>query len=139
MLEYYLQVKLVHVAAVLLSGSLFLLRGLLLQPGPASASGRLAMLAPVRYLSYGIDSVLLTAALMLATMLPAAMFANGWLLAKLLLLPLYVVLGSFALKRGRTPRARLACFLAALAVFACMLAIARAHHPLGPIRLLAGA
>ena len=61
------------------------------------------------------------------------------MLAKLLLLPLYVVLGSFALKRGRTPRARLACFLAALAVFACMLAIARAHHPLGPIRLLAGA
>ena len=138
MLEYYLQVKAVHVAAVLLSGSLFLLRGLLLQAGPASASGRLAMAAPVRYLSYGVDSVLLTAALMLATMLPAAMFANGWLLAKLLLLPAYVVLGSLALKRGRTPRTRLACFLAALAVFACMLAIARSHHPLGPLPFLLG-
>ena len=138
MLEYYLQVKSVHVAAVLLSGGLFLLRGLLLQPGPASASGRLAMAAPVRYLSYGVDTVLLTAALMLATMLPAAMFANGWLLAKLLLLPAYVVLGSFALKHGRTPRARLAFFLAALAVFACMLAIARSHQPLGPLLFLFG-
>jgi uncharacterized membrane protein SirB2 len=131
MLEFYAQVKWVHVAAVLSSGALFLLRGLLLQPGPASASGRLAMLAPVRYLSYGIDSVLLTAALMLATMLPAATFANGWLLAKLLLLPLYVVLAVFALRRARTPRARLACFVAALAVYATMAGIARAHHPLG--------
>ena len=131
MLEYYLQVKAVHVAAVLFSGCLFLLRGLLLQPGPASASGRLAMAAPVRYLSYGVDSVLLTAALMLATMLPAAMFANGWLLAKLLLLPLYVVLGVYALRRARGRRSRLACFLAALAAYATMAGIARAHHPMG--------
>jgi uncharacterized membrane protein SirB2 len=134
MLAYYAQVKWVHVAAVLSSGLLFFLRGLLLQLG----ANRIAMFAPVRYLSYGIDSVLLTAALMLATMLPSAMFANGWLLAKLLLLPAYVVLGSFALKRGRTPRTRLASFLAALAVFACMLAIARSHHPLGPLPFLLG-
>jgi uncharacterized membrane protein SirB2 len=127
MLAYYAQVKWVHVAAVLSSGLLFFLRGLLLQLG----AGRLAMFAPVRYLSYGIDTVLLTAALMLATMLPPAMFANGWLLAKLLLLPVYVVLGSFALKRARTPGARLACYVAALAVFATMAGIARAHHPAG--------
>ena len=127
MLAYYLQVKWVHVAAVLASGGLFFLRGLLLQFG----AGRVAMFAPVRYLSYGIDTVLLTAALMLATMLPAAMFANGWLLAKLLLLPVYVVLGSFALKRARTPGARLACYLAALAAYATMTGIARAHHPAG--------
>jgi uncharacterized membrane protein SirB2 len=127
MLAYYLQVKWVHVAAVLASGGLFLLRGLLLQFGAARA----AMWAPLRYLSYGIDSVLLTAALMLATMLPAAMFANGWLLTKLLLLPAYIALGSFALRRARTPGLRLGCFLAALAVFATMAGIARAHHPLG--------
>ena len=131
MIEFYPQVKWVHVAAVLCSGALFFLRGLLLQLGGAGAAGRLAMFAPVRYLSYGVDTVLLTAALMLATMLPAAMFANGWLLAKLLLLPVYVVLGSFALKRARTPGTRLAFFLAALAVYATMAGIARAHHPAG--------
>ena len=123
MLAYYAQVKFVHIVAVLLSGSLFFVRGL--------SSPRFAMAAPVRLLSYGVDTVLLTAALMLATMLPAAMFANGWLLAKLLLLPLYVVLGSAALKRGRTPAIRRACFLAALAVFGTMLGIAFAHHPAG--------
>ncbi|MEO8159777.1 MAG: SirB2 family protein [Arenimonas sp.] len=138
MLEYYAQVKAVHIAAVLASGGLFLLRGLLLQRGPASPTGRFAMATPVRLASYSIDTVLLTAALMLATMLPAAMFANGWLTAKLLLLPLYIVLGIFAFKRGRTSTLRRACFVAALLVFGCMLAIARMHQPLAPIMLLTG-
>jgi hypothetical protein len=74
MLEYYLQVKRLHVAAVLCSGSLFLLRGTLVQFGAA----RWAMAAPMRYGSYAIDTVVLTAALMLLTMLPHAVFANGW-------------------------------------------------------------
>jgi uncharacterized membrane protein SirB2 len=102
LIEYYLQIKWVHVAAVLCSGALFALRGLLVQLG----AGRFALAWPVRFTSYGIDTVLLTAALMLFTLLPHAVFANGWLALKLLLLPVYVVLGSFALKRGRTPRAR---------------------------------
>ena len=129
MIEFYPQIKWVHVAAVLASGSLFLLRGLLLQAGQP----RIAMAAPVRYLSYSIDTVLLTAALMLLTVLPHAIYANGWLTAKLGLLVVYVVLGTFALKRARTPRVRLACYLLALSVFAFMLTIARGHHPLGAL------
>jgi len=132
MLEYYLQVKWVHVAAVLCSGSLFALRGILVQAGAT----RWAMAAPLRYGSYAIDTVLLTAALMLLTMLPRAMFANGWLLVKLGLLVGYVLLGSFALRRGRTAAVRRACFVTALAMFGCMLAVARTHDPLGPLRLL---
>lgn len=131
MIEFYPYIKLVHVGAVFASGSLFLLRGLAVQ-GDMSWG----MAAPVRYLSYGIDIVLLTAALMLLTMLPAAMFANGWLWLKLALLVAYVGLGSFALKRGRTAAIRLACFVSALCVFACMYAIARTHDPLGPVRMI---
>lgn len=127
MIEFYAEVKWVHVAAALASGSLFLLRGMLIQ----TAQQRLAMAAAVRYLSYSIDTVLLTAALMLVTMLPRGMFANGWLTAKLVLLVIYIVLGSFALKRARTRRGRLTCYLLALLVFGCMLSIARSHHPLG--------
>jgi uncharacterized membrane protein SirB2 len=66
MIEFYPQIKWVHIAAVLASGSLFLLRGLLLQAGKQG----FAMAAPVRYLSYSIDTVLLTAAFMLLTILP---------------------------------------------------------------------
>lgn len=131
MIEFYPYIKLLHVGAVIASGSLFLLRGLAVQSGMTWA-----MAAPVRYLSYSIDIVLLTAALMLLAVLPAAVFANGWLWLKLTLLVVYVGLGTFALKRGRTPVIRLACFLGALAVFACMYMIARTHDPLGPLRLI---
>lgn len=129
MIEFYPQIKLVHVAAVFLSGGLFLLRGLAVLGGT-----RWGMVAPVRFLSYGIDIVLLSAALMLVTVLPSVVFANGWLWVKLALLVAYVVLGSLALRRGRTQRMRLACFVAALLAFVAMFTIARAHHPLGAIR-----
>lgn len=131
MIEFYPYIKLVHVAAVVASGSLFLLRGLAVQGGAAWG-----MVAPIRYLSYSIDIVLLAAALMLLTVLPAAVFANGWLWLKLALLVIYVVLGTIALKRGRTRAVRLTCFVGALLVFAAMYVIARTHDPLGPARLL---
>lgn len=127
MIEFYPQIRLVHIVAVLLSGSLFLLRG-----SGVLAGAHWPMALPVRLASYTIDTVLLTAALMLVAVLPSAVFANGWLAAKLVLLVVYIGLGTFALKRGRTPRVRAACFVLALAVFGAMLAIARAHHPLGP-------
>ena len=126
MLPFYPQILFVHILAISLSGCLFALRGL-----GVLASARWPQAAPVRYLSYSIDTVLLTAALMLLTILPGAMFANGWLTVKLVLVVIYVVLGSFALKRGRTPRMRAICFVAALLVFASIIGIALAHHPLG--------
>jgi len=131
MIEFYPQIKLLHVVAVLVSGALFLLRGLAVQGGFGWATA-----APVRYLSYAIDSVLLTAACMLLTILPAAIYANGWLWLKLALLALYVGLGTFALNRGRTAGIRASCFTAALLVYANMIAIARTHDPSGPLRLL---
>ncbi|MGH8105468.1 MAG: SirB2 family protein [Arenimonas sp.] len=131
MIEFYLPIKLVHIVAVLCSGSLFVARGLMLLNDK-----KVAMSAPVRYLSYGIDTVLLTAALMLATMLPSALFANGWLLEKIILLVVYIVLGSFALKRGRDRKSRTWFFIAAVTVFAFMISVARAHHPLGIFTLL---
>lgn len=127
MIEFYAQIKWVHYAAVLASGTLFLLRGLLVQLGRP----RLALAAPVRYLSYSIDTVLLTAALMLVTILPSEMFANGWLTVKLILVAVYIVLGVFALRRSPTPRVRRVCYVLALLVFGFAYSIARAHHPLG--------
>jgi uncharacterized membrane protein SirB2 len=127
LIAFYPQIKWVHVATVCASGSLFALRGALVQAGIP----RWATASPVRYLSYTIDTILLTAALMLLTILPGAMFANGWLTTKLVLVVVYVGLGTFALKRGRTPRIRTICFIAALLVFVTIIGIALAHHPLG--------
>jgi uncharacterized membrane protein SirB2 len=127
MLEYYPQIKLVHVAAVIASGSLLLLRGLLVQAGRRSW----ALSIPMRYLSYTIDTTLLTAALMLVSVLPWASFGNGWLLTKLLLLPVYVCLGWLALRQNGSAGAGAGFLAGAMLVYALMLAIARAHDPLG--------
>ena len=131
MIEFYPQIKWVHVAAVLASGSLFALRGAALMAG-----ARWPMVAPLRYLSYAIDTVLLTAALMLVTILHQYPFVQSWLTAKVLLLIVYVVLGSYALKRGRTRAVRITCWLVALAIFAFIISIARMHHPLGAFAVL---
>jgi len=131
MLAFYAQIKAVHVVAVLVSGALFMTRGAMVH----ASRQRRAMTGIVRYASYGIDTVLLTAALMLVSILPGAMFANHWLTAKVALLVAYVVLGSYALKRAATRRASIGCFIAALAIYAIMIGIAIAHHPLGWLRL----
>jgi uncharacterized membrane protein SirB2 len=127
MLEFYPQIKAVHVLCVLLSGSLFALRGTLVVAG----HNGIARWAPVRYLGYSIDTTLLTAALMLLTILPGAVFANGWLTTKLVLLVVYVVLGTLALNRARSCRAQTICLALALGTYISMLGVARMHHPLG--------
>lgn len=133
MIELYPQVKLVHVGAVFASGALFLLRGLGVQLGQ-----RWPAFAPVRYLSYTVDTVLLTAALMLMTMLQQYPFVHSWLTVKILLIVVYIVLGAFAIRRGRTRQVRLACFVAALATFGFIVSVARTHTPLGLFARFAG-
>lgn len=126
MIEFYGDIKWVHVCAVIASGSLFLLRG-----AGVLAGARWPMWAPLRYLTYTIDTVLLTAALMLVTILHQYPFVQAWLTVKVLLLVVYIVLGTFALKRARTPRSRALFYFAALAVFLFIASVARAHDPLG--------
>ena len=133
MIEFYPQIKQFHIFVALLSGTLFALRGAF-----ALAGARWPQALPVKWLSYAIDTSLLTAALMLLTILPWAMFGNGWLLTKIVLIVVYVVLGVFAMRAGRTQRIRAICYAAALLVFACIYGIARAHHPLGVLVLLIG-
>ena len=132
MIEFYPQIKAVHVGCVLLSILLFALRGSLMLAGRE----RIALALPVRVASWSIDTVLLSAALLLLAMLPGALFANHWLTLKIVLLVAYVGLGRMAFRRGlRAPR-RLPWLVAAMATVVLMYGIARAHHPLGWFALL---
>jgi len=132
MADYHLLVRQLHVALVLSSGGLFAVRGLAVLAGLRSA-----MAAPVRYASYGIDTALLTSALMLLVILKLNPLAVPWLGVKLSLLVIYVVLGSLALKRAQHRHTRLLAYLAALACYGFMYSVARAHHPLGALLPLA--
>jgi uncharacterized membrane protein SirB2 len=126
MSEYYLQLRNVHIACAALTIALFVLRGaLMLSNSPWQQN------VVLRYLPHAVDTVLLTTALMLITAIHQYPFAAGWLTAKVMLLVVYIVLGSIALKRGRTKRVRIAALVAALLTVAFLVTVARAHHPLG--------
>ena len=126
MAEYYLFLRHAHIGFVIASVTLFAIRGgLMLAGSPHVHAGVL------RYTSYTIDTMLLTAALMLTSVIHQYPFATGWLTMKVGLLVVYVVLGSIALKRGRTQRVRVIAFVAALLTVAFLYSVARAHHPLG--------
>lgn len=129
MIEYYPWFKHAHIGLVIASGSLFAVRGAL-----ALATVPIAGHAAVRYLSYAIDTALLGAAFVLMSIVHMYPLSHDWLSLKIALLLVYIVLGSFALKRARTTRVRVACYLAALLVYLTMFGIARAHHPLGWLR-----
>jgi len=130
-ITFYPDIKLVHIGAALTSGMLFALRGLGLSLGM-----RWPRVAPLRYLAYTVDTVLLTAAMMLLTILPAGLFANGWLIAKIGFVIAYVTLGVLAFRPGRARLPRVVLYAAALLCFLQIHGIARMHHPLGLLHLL---
>jgi uncharacterized membrane protein SirB2 len=123
---WYLPILHTHIACVALSGTLFFARGSLMLAGSPLANHLLA-----RRLSQTVDTLLLVAAIALTTIIHQYPFVQAWLTAKVLLLVLYIVLGVFALRRGRTRRARAACFVAALAVYLYIVSVAVAHSPRG--------
>ncbi|MEY2919921.1 MAG: hypothetical protein RL261_1226 [Pseudomonadota bacterium] len=126
MAEYYLALRHAHIGFAILSVSLFALRGgLMLARSPHVHA------AWLRYPSYLIDTLLLTFALMLMSVIHQYPFVNGWLTMKVALLVVYVALGSVALKRGRTRRMQVAGYFAALLTVSFLYSVARAHHPLG--------
>lgn len=134
MIEFYPEIRLVHIGAALTSGGFFLLRGLMLFAGYRGA----AMAAPLRFFSYTVDTVLLTAALMLTTIIKQYPFVHGWLTVKVVLLLVYIALGMLAFHARIGRGARLGCWFAALAAFAFIYTVARAHHPAGLLAPLAG-
>ncbi len=133
MSEFYAEIRLVHIWAVSLSGGLFAVRGLALLAG---AGWPRAM--PARLAAYAIDTTLLTAALMLMTVVGQYPFVDGWLTVKVVLLIVYIGLGIVAFRPGRPLPRRAGFFAAALAVFAFIVSVALAHHPLGAFAALVG-
>lgn len=131
MIEFYAEIRFVHIWSVIASGSLFALRGLALFAGAGGTGERLAMAAPVRLLSYTTDTVLLTAALMLMTIVQQYPFIDHWLTVKVLLLAAYIALGMVAFRFGHTRAVRIGAFAAALAVFLYIVSVALAHDPAG--------
>ena len=115
-----------HRSCVAASVLLFTARGL-----GVAAVQTWPMQARWRVLSVAIDVPLLATGVALWTLLGYHPLQQSWLGTKLALLLAYIVLGSFALKRGRTRAQRLVFFVASLTVVLSMAGIALARHPAG--------
>jgi uncharacterized membrane protein SirB2 len=123
---YYSEIKWLHVACVVASGTLFSLRGALMLCG-----SRYANYLALARLSYVIDTTLLAAAVLLVLIIHQYPFVQAWLTVKVLLLFVYIFLGIFALRRGKTRRSRAGYFLAALVVYGFIISVAVTHDPVG--------
>lgn len=120
----YLNLKYLHVTCVVLSISLFVLRGALTLTGQPWRHWRLLRTAP-----HLVDMVLLSSALALIWQLGQYPFVDAWLTAKVLALLAYILLGLRALGR-KTPEAqRLPFFVAAMLSVSYIVGVALSHSP----------
>lgn len=122
---YYL-IKNLHVTCVVLSAAGFLLRGTWMLTGSALLLHRLTRILP-----HLVDSTLLLSAIVLAVMIQQYPFSAGWVTAKVIGLLAYILLGTVALKRGRTRGVRIAAFAAAILVYAWIVSVALSKNIAG--------
>ena len=116
----------IHVACAIATLLFFILRGLWMINGSSLLQARFTRIAP-----HIVDSVLLLAALTLTLQINQYPGVNDWLTVKLVAMVVYILLGTIALKRGKTRKQRILAFFLALATFAFIVSVARMHHPLG--------
>jgi uncharacterized membrane protein SirB2 len=112
--------KAVHVTTVAASGLMFFVRGLWMV-----ARSPLLERRWVRVVPHVNDTVLLVAGVWMAVLLRQVPGVSPWLTAKIVALVIYVALGTLALRRRR-----LGAWIAALAVFAYIVAVALTHDAL---------
>ncbi len=122
----YALLKHLHVGMVILSGAGFFLRGLLMARESPLLTQRWVKVVP-----HITDTALLAAAIGLSVMSAQYPFVATWVTAKVFGLIAYIILGSMALKAGRTRRVRITAWLAALAAFGYVASVALTKNPLG--------
>jgi len=127
----YLAAHHLHVTFVTLSITLFLYRG-----GLMLADSPLLRAPWLRITPHVVDTLLLASALWLVSTLQVEVLPATWLLAKISGLLVYIILGSLALRPGRSKPVRVTAFFAALATVGWIVSVAVRHDPrgfLGPL------
>ncbi|MBL8499067.1 MAG: SirB2 family protein [Nitrosomonas sp.] len=120
----YALLKMIHVSSVILSYSLFFLRGIWLIRDSANLRQRW-----VKILPHIIDTVLLTSAVFLAMAIQQNPLQDSWLTAKVVGLLLYIALGMVAIRFGKTRRTKIIAWVAAQCVFIYIVLVAVTKSP----------
>ena len=127
----YMAIKHAHMLFAIISITLFILRAWLAIPSPARIKNKLLKVLP-----HIIDTLLLAMGVWLAVLSKQIPFDNSpWLSAKVIGLVLYIIVGTIAIKRGKTRGQRLIATLAAIAIFAYIYGAAISKSPLSWLAL----
>lgn len=118
----YLALKHLHTTAAALSLLFFIIRAYWSVIESAALQKKLVRIAP-----HIIDTVLLVCGVAMAVQIG---FFQDWIIAKLIALVLYIVVGTIAIKRGNTPGSRAAAAIIAILIFAYIVGVAITHSPL---------
>lgn len=121
----YAAFKHIHLLTVALSLGLFTLRGVWMLLDSDKLQKRWVKIVP-----HIIDTLLLVSAIGLMLQIQQYPFSDGWLTAKLLGLIAYIVIGTIALKRGKTKGTRVIALVAAFGVIAYIVGVAIRHNAL---------
>lgn len=117
-------IKWLHVGCAVLSGSGFFARGILMLRESSWLQARVVKIAP-----HLVDTLLLVSAIILASQWGWAALQMPWLLAKVIALLIYIALGMLALRAGHRKSVRVFAWVAALLVFAYIVAVAVSKNP----------
>jgi len=121
----FMLLKHIHVTCAVISFALFFLRGIWSFKGsPIMQQGW------VKVVPHAVDTLLLASALGMAYLIEQYPLVDAWLTAKFFGLLLFIILGSVALKHGKTRAIRIAAWLGAQVIFAYIVLVATNHNPL---------
>lgn len=120
----YFFIKQLHMSAAVLSILFFVVRAYWSVTSSGLLQRKFVKIAP-----HVIDTVLLVCGVILAGMLGAAAM-QPWILTKIVLLVLYIGVGTVAIKRGKTATTRGVAAVIAVGIFAYIIGVAIHHDPL---------
>ncbi len=118
-MEYYVLVKQLHMSAASISLLGFLVRGYWMIRNNPWLNAKLS-----RVLPHIVDTILLGSAIYLVIASKMYPLSVNWVTAKVILLIVYVIAGSFALKRGKTKTIRIMALLVSILTILSIFAIA---------------
>ena len=117
-MTFYETLKLAHISCVVISGSLFVYRYARRSLHPDRALSK-----PLKVLPHINDAVLLSCAIGMLSLIGLNPFTTPWLLAKIVALVAYIVLGTICMHSLPGSRRQSVSFVAAISVFAYILLV----------------
>lgn len=120
----YLWLRQLHTLMAVITIAGFLLRGYWMLTGSEKLRQRITRIAP-----HIIDTAFLASGIAMLFVVSLNPFSQSWLLAKFAGLLLYILFGSFALRRGPTLPIRALAFILALSAYGYIVGVALSKSP----------